>query len=412
MIDQDTIETDCATAAFVAKLDASFCQRRKKTPHITDGQRNEVRRAYEGILKDPHSADAAGYIEWIKESCHYQAAAGSWNEFETEFLPMLCATPAEQGNDRTDATSEPALAPAPAATCSTSAAVQAVTEQNSADPSSATQFHAATAKAALGEVPDPTSKPASLAKPRVSRKKKTAATPAKGAPADQSIPELLPPAIPGTPHEPSVTHAQWEVLDQSTAAFWASRINERAAAGVQALVATGRELLEAKAMLEHGEFQKLFQPGVLHIDQRSAERLMRIARNEALANPTNWSNLPTAVQSLTSLAAVGAGPLQKAIESGDVTPALTIGETRALVAKLVPQKRRPKAATPPAADQAPDGQDPQRTPHTDLFELLTQVEDAVKSDAGKVEVLSLLKGLRRGLKHALTEEDRALRAAA
>jgi hypothetical protein len=85
---------------------------------------------------------------------------------------------------------------------------------------------------------------------------------------------------------------------------------------VEAIIKTGNKLIEAKAALDHGKWGKLFEEGPLfHTDereldkpkllpfgQRTAERLMRIAENPFLSNPTHVSILPPSWGTLDALA--------------------------------------------------------------------------------------------------------------
>jgi hypothetical protein len=132
-----------------------------------------------------------------------------------------------------------------------------------------------------------------------------------------------------------------ELLNEQMPAFWASRINEHVSSAVSSLVATGLDFLAAKEKLEHGEFQGLFNPGVLKIDQRTAQKLMNIARHPVLSKTANWSFLPVALNSLAALSRIEEKRLQRAIEKGKVSPGMTIKDAVALV---TPRQRVP--ATP------------------------------------------------------------------
>jgi hypothetical protein len=112
---------------------------------------------------------------------------------------------------------------------------------------------------------------------------------------------------------------------------YAERINAHLTNGVAAWVEAGRELIAAKSKLAHGHFQGLFEPGVLRVDQRTAEMLMRIAENAVLSNSNNYSILPAALNTLHQLSRMPAPSLHRAIKNGKVTSTITIKQAKALV---------------------------------------------------------------------------------
>ena len=124
-----------------------------------------------------------------------------------------------------------------------------------------------------------------------------------------------------------------EVLAEDAAFGYATRINAHLTHSVEACVKAGRELLAAKAQLPHGGFQGLFKPGVLRIDQRTAEMLMKIAEHAVLSNSNNYAILPAALNTLYQLSHLPDRSLRKAIENGRVTSTISIKEAKALVPK-------------------------------------------------------------------------------
>jgi hypothetical protein len=67
---------------------------------------------------------------------------------------------------------------------------------------------------------------------------------------------------------------------------WARIIAEDLTRAVAGVIAAGRHLQEAKAEVEHGDWLPLLER--LKIGERTAQMLMRIAANEALADPNHW----------------------------------------------------------------------------------------------------------------------------
>src|ERR1041385_5833540 len=96
------------------------------------------------------------------------------------------------------------------------------------------------------------------------------------------------PDTPTTEGSPSETQSQ-------SVDYWVERIGGYLAKGAEFLVRAGAELCKAKAALPHGHWTdfvfklklKRFVDG-----ERMAQRLMQVAKNKALSNPTNWSLLP------------------------------------------------------------------------------------------------------------------------
>jgi len=121
------------------------------------------------------------------------------------------------------------------------------------------------------------------------------------------------------------------VMTTKEAASFATRINAHLTEGVAACVEAGRELVDAKSKLRHGEFQGLFEPGVLRVDQRTAEMLMNIAKHDVLSKSNNYSSLPAALNTLYALSRLPARTLRKGIEKGTVTSTITIREAKALL---------------------------------------------------------------------------------
>ena len=52
------------------------------------------------------------------------------------------------------------------------------------------------------------------------------------------------------------------------------------------------------------------------IEERAAQRLMSVGRNRAISNPTNLSDLPTAMAALYELSRMDPSDIESGIESG------------------------------------------------------------------------------------------------
>src|SRR5262249_30624350 len=89
---------------------------------------------------------------------------------------------------------------------------------------------------------------------------------------------------------------------------------------VEGIIAAGRHLKEAKDDVGYGGWLPLL--GTLHLGERTAQRLMKIAANEGLANPTHWVAFPASWRTLSDLAALPPEFLEAKIVNGTITPDL------------------------------------------------------------------------------------------
>jgi hypothetical protein len=101
-------------------------------------------------------------------------------------------------------------------------------------------------------------------------------------------------------------------------AEWAEIIREDLGHAVEGIIAAGEHLRQAKYQLAHGRFLPLLKSIGLH--ERTAERLMKIAANVVLANPTHGSKLPTSMRTLYELSTLPVKLLEARISDGTITP--------------------------------------------------------------------------------------------
>jgi hypothetical protein len=130
-------------------------------------------------------------------------------------------------------------------------------------------------------------------------------------------------------------------------------------------LAAGLLLIDAKEKLKHGEFEEMIERD-LPFSPRTAERLMVVARNVVLSNPTHASLLPGSWTVLHELALVdktldAPGTLQEWIETGVVHSKLKREEVKALVDGA---RDKTEDAPPPSSGDMPpnDGASPPETP--------------------------------------------------
>ena len=126
---------------------------------------------------------------------------------------------------------------------------------------------------------------------------------------------------------------------------WATRINAQVDAAVDAIIATGRELVAAKATLKHGDWERLFTghpKAVLtpvRFSVQTALKLMAIAEHPVLANPAHVRDLPPAWGTLYELSKLPPPVVERGIDDGDITPEMT----RADAAQLRPRAEVPQS---------------------------------------------------------------------
>lgn len=121
-------------------------------------------------------------------------------------------------------------------------------------------------------------------------------------------------------------------LPKKTAETFAARINQHWRESVQGVVAVGAALIEARRELQHGEFGRLFD-GMVPFTERTAQRLMAIARTPQLANPTHASLLPQSWGTLYELSRLDDDAWALALKEGRITPDLQRKEIKAWLRK-------------------------------------------------------------------------------
>ena len=170
-------------------------------------------------------------------------------------------------------------------------------------------------------------------------------------------PELVALEVLPSSHSPAYNNVVVNMLPKD----WALRINSRVGEGIEAFIKAGLDLRQAKKELGHGGFGALFTLGLLRIDQRSAQMLMRIADHSVLANPINYSLLPHSLHSLDKLAGVESTLVEKALHTKKITPQMTIADTQKFVKSLCEptgdidpsaasskNEKKPTSSAPPA----------------------------------------------------------------
>lgn len=100
---------------------------------------------------------------------------------------------------------------------------------------------------------------------------------------------------------------------------WAERINGSWRRSRDAVFETGRQLIEAKAALPHGEFQMMVESD-LDFAPSTARRLMAIASDERLSKRAHVNVLPTSWGTLYELTKLDNATLERLIDDGTIRP--------------------------------------------------------------------------------------------
>jgi hypothetical protein len=126
-------------------------------------------------------------------------------------------------------------------------------------------------------------------------------------------------------------------LESASAEIWAERILAEYRKSVEAIIAVGRLLIEAKLDCEHGEYLRIFSdspnpvPKCLPFGQRSGQYLSAIARSGLITNTKHASHLPTSWMTLYELSRLPESDFIEAIECGRITPEITRNDVRKLI---------------------------------------------------------------------------------
>ena len=115
---------------------------------------------------------------------------------------------------------------------------------------------------------------------------------------------------------------------------WRNRIENAWAKTVQAIVETGKILIEAKAALDRGLFLKMIK-AELPFSADTAQRLMRIARHPILSDAANSRHLPPTWTTLSELSQLSEEMALAKIQSGEIHPRLDGSQAKALVKESV-----------------------------------------------------------------------------
>lgn len=114
-------------------------------------------------------------------------------------------------------------------------------------------------------------------------------------------------------------------------AHYASTITSTWQKQVASIVATGKLLITAKSVLDHGQMQQVYD--ALPFSARTGQRLAKIAAHPVLSNATHVSHLPASWGTLAELAKIDPLTLTDYINTGVVTATMERAEAEDLVTR-------------------------------------------------------------------------------
>lgn len=138
---------------------------------------------------------------------------------------------------------------------------------------------------------------------------------------------------------------------------WADAIGGAWRKSVEAIFETGRLIAEAKAALPHGEFGTMIETE-LPFGARTAERLMAIAADPKLTNPTHVSVLPASWGTLYELTKLDEDTFKRRVSEGAIRPDMqrrdvaTGGARSIMASREQPAESLDFFPTPPWATRA------------------------------------------------------------
>jgi len=128
--------------------------------------------------------------------------------------------------------------------------------------------------------------------------------------------------------------------DEKDWSYYVTQITAAWKQAVGSIIRTGELLIEAKAEVEHGDWLELVQ--VLPFGERTAQRLMEIARNRILSDPTHGSDLPPSWRTLYELTKLDDQVLLAKIEDSTIHADMERKEVAALLGPGRQRKRNNK----------------------------------------------------------------------
>ena len=134
--------------------------------------------------------------------------------------------------------------------------------------------------------------------------------------------------------------SQAKLIKMPRAEKWADQICVQLGKSVESIIEVGRLLIKAKADLEHGEWGRMFDEGLVPFSQQTANKLMAVSEHPQLSNSAHGRDLPPSWTTLYELSRVEPDRLTAALNDGTITPDMR----RSAVSALLPAKQAEPAA--------------------------------------------------------------------
>ena len=145
---------------------------------------------------------------------------------------------------------------------------------------------------------------------------------------------------------------------------WANQICAQLSKSAEAIIATGRLFLKAKADLHHGEWGRLFVDKLVPLSESTAFRFMAVASHSVISNPAHAHDLPPSWMTLYELTKVPDKALDNAFRDGLITPSMERKEVKALMPVARSESTAQSARDKPTdLDSEPEAPAPDYTGH-------------------------------------------------
>lgn len=113
----------------------------------------------------------------------------------------------------------------------------------------------------------------------------------------------------------------------------ATRIRDCRVNALDWFISEGAALQECRDLLTVQDFYHVLRSGRVPIGVRSAQTMLRIARNKTIRDPERTHQLPGSTTVLNTLAGLPASVLAEALDAGTINPKTTLKEAQQFVAE-------------------------------------------------------------------------------
>jgi hypothetical protein len=194
---------------------------------------------------------------------------------------------------------------------------------------------------------------------------------------------------------------------RSATTKWVKKISAKWQKTLAGIFETGDELLLAKDELERGQFGRMIE-NELPFSARTAERLMEIARDSRLRNPTRASHLPRSWATLYTLTRLSDEEFTAGIVDGTINSEMEradVASARSLIRVQVGTSQPPSRTVVTPYYPSEPKQEPVRTLHV-------QIRDVPQMTALPPELSAAHRQALRVIESLLSLEDEEIAAAA